>query len=73
MFYKLEREKMSPHETAQIAAEAKANNHEMGCSCQECLMSIDDFLKEAHKQNFWGNIGRAEFKLYTRKIGKSRS
>jgi hypothetical protein len=33
---------------AQIAAEAKANCHEMGWSCQECLMSNEDFLKEAH-------------------------
>ena len=53
VFYKLEREKMSPQETAQIAAEAKANCHEMGCSCQECLMSNEDFLKEAQEQNFW--------------------
>jgi len=52
-FYKLEREKMSPQETAQIAAEAKANCHEMGCSCPECLMSNEDFLKEAQEQNYW--------------------
>ena len=44
---------MSPQETAQIAAEAKANCHEMGCSCPECLMSNEDFLKEAQEQNYW--------------------
>jgi hypothetical protein len=44
---------MSPQETAQIVAEAKANCHEMGCSCQKGLMSNEDFLKEAQEQNFW--------------------
>jgi hypothetical protein len=51
VFYKLEREKMSPQKTAQIAAEAKANCHEMGCPCQECLLSNEDFLKEAQEQD----------------------